>query len=160
MTINIIAVGKIKDTNLKNIIDEYIKRLSSYTKINIIEVEDISNNDNKPSLALIEKLKDLEGENILKRIPSKSYIINLDLNQKQLTSEEFAGFLQKTIDIHSNNIYFIIGGSYGLSNSVKQKANTSITLSKMTFTHQMTRLILLEQIYRAFKINKGETYHK
>ena len=95
MTINIIAVGKIKDTNLKNIIDEYIKRLSSYAKINIIEVEDISNNDNKPSLALIEKLKDLEGENILKRIPSKSYIINLDLNQKQLTSEEFAGFLQK-----------------------------------------------------------------
>ena len=68
--------------------------------------------------------------------------------------------MQKTIDIYSNNIYFIIGGSYGLSNSVKQKANTSITLSKMTFTHQMTRLILLEQIYRAFKINKGETYHK
>lgn len=160
MTINIIAVGKIKDNNLKNLIDEYIKRLSTYCKINIIEVDDQSNNDNKSSSILIEKLKDIEGENILKKIPSKSFVINLDLNQKQLTSEEFAGFLQKTIDIYSNNIYFVIGGSYGLSNSVKQKANTSITLSKMTFTHQMTRLILLEQIYRGFKINKGETYHK
>lgn len=160
MTINIIAVGKIKDNNLKNLIDEYIKRLSAYCKINIIEVDDQSNNDNKPSSILIEKLKDIEGENILKKIPSKSFVINLDLNQKQLTSEEFAGFLQKNIDIYSNNIYFVIGGSYGLSNSVKQKANTSITLSKMTFTHQMTRLILLEQIYRGFKINKGETYHK
>lgn len=160
MTINIIAVGKIKDNNLKNLIDEYIKRLSTYCKINIIEVDDQSNNDNKPSSILIEKLKDIEGENILRKIPSKSFVINLDLNQKQLTSEEFAGFLQKTIDFYSNNIYFVIGGSYGLSNSVKQKANTSITLSKMTFTHQMTRLILLEQIYRGFKINKGETYHK
>ena len=97
---------------------------------------------------------------ILSHLPSNSYVINLDLNKKEYDSIEFASFLQKRIDTYSNHLVFVIGGSYGLSEKVKNNAKESISISKMTFTHQMTRLLLLEQIYRAFKINNNETYHK
>ena len=159
MQITLVTVGKIKERYLKEAINEYIKRLSPYSKINIIEVMDEPIVDN-PSKKEIEKAIDKEGEKILSHLPSKSYVINLDLNKKEYDSIEFASFLQKRIDTYSNHLVFVIGGSYGLSEKVKNNAKESISISKMTFTHQMTRLLLLEQIYRAFKINNNETYHK
>ena len=159
MQITLVTVGKIKERYLKEAINEYIKRLSPYSKINIIEVMDEPIVDN-PSKKEIEKAIDKEGENILSHLPNNSYVINLDLNKKEYDSIEFASFLQKRIDTYSNHLVFVIGGSYGLSEKVKNNAKESISISKMTFTHQMTRLLLLEQIYRAFKINNNETYHK
>ena len=160
MRINIICVGKIKDKNLSNIIDEFIKRLSNYCQISIKEVEDESLNDNKANINLINKVKEIEGIKLLKLLPEKAYVIILDLVKNQPTSIEFADFLKKTIDKFSNNIYFVIGGSYGLSDTIKRRADKAIGLSNLTFTHQFTRLILLEQIYRSFKINNNEVYHK
>ena len=159
MQITLVTVGKIKEQYLKEAINEYIKRLSPYSKINIIEVMDEPIVDN-PSKKEIEKAIDKEGEKILSHLPNNSYVINLDLNKKEYDSIEFASFLQKRIDTYSNHLVFVIGGSYGLSDKVKNNAKESISISKMTFTHQMTRLLLLEQIYRAFKINNNETYHK
>ena len=159
MQITLVTVGKIKEQYLKEAINEYIKRLSPYSKINIIEVMDEPIVDN-PSKKEIEKAIDKEGEKILSHLPCNSYVINLDLNKKEYDSIEFAAFLQKRIDTYSNHLVFVIGGSYGLSDKVKNNAKESISISKMTFTHQMTRLLLLEQIYRAFKINNNETYHK
>ena len=159
MQITLVTVGKIKEQYLKEAINEYIKRLSPYSKINIIEVMDEPIVDN-PSKKEIEKAIDKEGEKILSHLPNNSYVINLDLNKKEYDSIEFASFLQKRIDTYSNRLVFVIGGSYGLSEKVKNNAKESISISKMTFTHQMTRLLLLEQIYRAFKINNNETYHK
>lgn len=159
MQITLVTVGKIKERYLKEAINEYIKRLSPYSKINIIEVMDEPIVDN-PSKKEIEKAIDKEGEKILSHLPNNSYVINLDLNKKEYDSIEFASFLQKRIDTYSNHLVFVIGGSYGLSEKVKNNAKESISISKMTFTHQMTRLLLLEQIYRAFKINNNETYHK
>lgn len=159
MQITLVTVGKIKEQYLKEAINEYIKRLSPYSKINIIEVMDEPIVDN-PSKKEIEKAIDKEGEKILSHLPNNSYVINLDLNKKEYDSIEFASFLQKRIDTYSNHLVFVIGGSYGLSEKVKNNAKESISISKMTFTHQMTRLLLLEQIYRAFKINNNETYHK
>ena len=159
MQITLVTVGKIKEQYLKEAINEYIKRLSPYSKINIIEIIDKPIVDN-PSKKEIEKAIDKEGEKILSHLPNNSYVINLDLNKKEYDSIEFASFLQKRIDTYSNHLVFVIGGSYGLSDKVKNNAKESISISKMTFTHQMTRLLLLEQIYRAFKINNNETYHK
>ena len=96
----------------------------------------------------------------MKLLKPSDYLIGLDLNKKELNSEEFAAFLDKKMVLGGSNISFVIGGSYGLSDELKTRCNDSISLSKMTFLHQMTRLILLEQIYRAFKINRNETYHK
>ena len=115
-------------------------------------------NDN-PNKADIEKAKNEEGERVLKVIKS-DYLIGLDMNKQEFTSEEFAVFLNKKMVEGGSNISFVIGGSYGLSDELKRRCNATISLSKLTFLHQMTRLILLEQIYRAFKILNNETYHK
>lgn len=159
MKIKIVAVGKIKEPYLTEGINEYLKRLSAYSKIEIVEVNDSKVKDN-PNDSDILKVKNEEGERILSKIKATDYVINLDLNQKQFDSVEFAKFLESKFVEGGSSITFVIGGSYGLSDVVKQRANYAITLSKMTFTHQMTRLILLEQIYRGFKILNNETYHK
>ena len=159
MKIRIIAIGKIKESYLKIGISEYLKRISPYSQIEIVELMDESNSD-KPSISEIEIIKDKEGLKILKLIKPSDYIINLDLNKKEFTSEEFASYLDKKMEISKSYLTFVIGGSYGLSDALKKRADDSISLSKMTFLHQMTRLILLEQIYRAFKINRNEVYHK
>jgi len=159
MEINLICVGKIKEDYLKNGINEYLKRLKQYVSINIIEVNESllpSNYSNKD----IENVKINEGKNILKHVADGKTLITLDLNKKEYSSEEFADFIKNRIDNSGAKLYFAIGGSYGLSEEVKNRASYSITLSKMTFTHQMTRLIILEQLYRAFKINNHEVYHK
>ena len=158
MRIKIFCIGKIKEQYLKDGINEYIKRILPYSNVEIIEVVDSKVKDN-PNKLDIEKAKNEEGDRVLKLIKN-DYLIGLDLNKKEPTSEEFADFLHSKLVEGGSNISFVIGGSYGLSNALKERCKTSISLSKLTFLHQMTRLILLEQIYRAFKILNNETYHK
>lgn len=157
MKIRIFAVGKIKDF-YKLGVEEYLKRLQPYVKCEIIEVKDEPISDS-PHESEITKAKEIECSRVLKLLKPNDYVISLDLNQKEYTSEEFASFIDKKIQEHSV-INFVIGGSYGLSKQMKERANTSISLSKFTFLHQMSRLILLEQIYRSYKILSNETYHK
>ena len=155
--INIVCVGKIKENYLKDAISEYSKRLSKYCKLNIIEINDelIPNNLNNK---ICENIKLIEGEKIISNIKN-SYVIALDLKGKQYTSEEFSYKLE-SISIEKSSITFIIGGSLGLSENVIKKSNELICFSKMTFPHQLIRLFLLEQIFRAFKIQNNETYHR
>jgi 23S rRNA (pseudouridine1915-N3)-methyltransferase len=150
--IKIITVGSIKEKYLKDAIDEYTKRISKYTNIEIIEVKDEGLVE--PNKSLI-----LEEEKIIKHINDKDYIITLEIEGKELSSTELAEKLDK-IQLEASTITFIIGGSYGLSQSIKDKAKLHLSFSKMTFPHQLFRVLLLEQIYRAFKINNNESYHK
>ena len=158
MKIKVYCIGKIKEQYLKDGINEYLKRISPYSNIEIVEVNDSKVKDN-PNQSDIEKAKNEEGDRILKLLKN-DYLIGLDMNKQEFKSEEFAVFFNKKLVEGGSNISFVIGGSYGLSDALKNRCNTSISLSKMTFLHQMTRLILLEQIYRAFKILNNETYHK
>ena len=150
--IKIITVGKLKEKYLKDAQDEYLKRLSKYTKIELIEVEDSKIDDMKQ--ALLE-----EKNSILKHISSKDYIITLEIEGKQLTSIELADKIDKTF-ISNSDITFIIGGSYGLHDEIKAKSNFRLSFSKMTFPHQLFRILLLEQIFRSYKILNNEKYHK
>ena len=149
--IKIITVGKIKEKYLTDAINEYLKRLNKYTKINLIEVPD-ENFD-------ITKTLETEKKSILKYVSEKDYIITMEIEGKELSSIEFARKIDE-IQINNSNICFIIGGSYGLSDEIKKMSNFKLSFSKMTFPHQLFRLILLEQIYRAYKINNNESYHK
>ena len=151
--IKVVCVGKIKDAYLETGIKEYLKRLSSYAKVEIIEVKD-EKIDNE------EKVKDIEGKRIIEKLSKDYYTILLDLHGKKYTSEGFAKFTQDLIDRGTGNFCFVIAGSLGYSSEVLKYANFRLSLSEMTFTHQMTRLLLLEQIYRVFKINNNEIYHK
>ena len=158
VNIKLIAVGKIKEDYLKNEINEYLKRLSRYAKISVIEVDDekIMNNS---SLKEDEKVKENEGIRLLKQIKEKDFVLLIDLHGQELDSLEFSDkFLQFTNT--NSNIDIVIAGSLGFSQEVIKRVNYRLCLSKMTFTHQMTRAIILEQIYRAFKIINNETYHK
>ena len=159
MKIKIYAIGHLKEAYLKQGINEYLERLKPYTQIDIVEVDDESI-VNSPSLKEIETAKNKEGQRVIKLLKNNEYLIGLDLVDKQLTSEEFANYLNDKFVLGGSNISFVIGGSYGLSQELKNRCNDRLCLSKMTFLHQMTRLILLEQIYRAFKINHHEVYHK
>ncbi len=159
MKIKIYAIGHLKEAYLKQGINEYLERLKPYTQVEIIEVNDESIVQN-PSLKEIEIAKDKEGQKILKLLKNDEYVIGLDLVKKQPTSPEFAKYLEDKFVLGGSNISFVIGGSYGLSEELKKRCQDRIGLSNMTFLHQMTRLILLEQIYRAFKINRNEVYHK
>ena len=158
MKIKIYAIGKIKDF-YKLGVDEYVKRLSSYCKVEIIELKDESISDN-PCDKEIKKVIELEGKRVLTLLKDNEYLISLDLNQKEMGSVEFSKYLSQKLESNGASVSFVIGGSYGLSDELKNRANSSITLSKMTFPHQLARLVLLEQIYRAFKILNNETYHK
>ena len=144
--IKILCVGKIKAEYLKNLIDDYQKRISKYHKIEIIEVKD-------------EASLELEKEHLEKYISPKDYIITLEIEGKMLTSEEFATKIENTF-INYPNITFVIGSSLGIANEIKEKSNYAMSFSKLTFPHGLFRGMLLEQIYRAFKIINHETYHK
>ena len=150
--IKIICVGKIKEKYLKDAIAEYSKRISKYTKLEIIEVSD---RDKLP----IKDILDKEGNDILKHINDKDYVVTLEITGNNLSSIELAKKIDTIFNKYSN-IVFIIGGSYGLSNNIKQRCNYALSFSKLTFPHQLFRVMLLEQIYRAYKINNNETYHK
>ena len=159
MKIKIYAIGHLKEAYLKQGINEYLERLKPYTQVEIVEVNDESIIAN-PSPKEIEIAKDKEGQRVIKLLKDNEYLIGLDLVKKQPNSEEFAKYLEDKFVLGGSNISFVIGGSYGLSDELKKRCQDRIGLSNMTFLHQMTRLILLEQIYRAFKINKNEVYHK
>ena len=159
MKIKIYAIGHLKEAYLKQGISEYLGRLKPYTQIEIVEVNDESIIAN-PSPKEIEIAKDKEGQRVIKLLKDNEYLIGLDLVKKQPNSEEFAKYLEDKFVLGGSNISFVIGGSYGLSDELKKRCQDRIALSNMTFLHQMTRLILLEQIYRAFKINRNEVYHK
>ena len=159
MRISVVSVGKIKEKYLKMAIDEYAKRLSKYCKLDFIEVNDEKTPDNA-SDAVNEKIKDIEGERILNNIKKDSYVCALAIEGKQLTSEELADKMDKLAVTGNSNITFVIGGSLGLSKAVLDRADFKLSFSKMTFPHQLMKVILLEQIYRSYRINKNEPYHK
>ena len=150
--IKIICVGKIKEKYLSSAIDEYSKRLSKYTKLEIIEVKDYD-------LGNKELVLKREADEIIKYLNNKDYIITLDIDGTMIDSKELACKIDDIYN-HYSNITFIIGGSYGLDDNIKNKSNYALSFSKLTFPHQLFRVILLEQIYRSFKINNNETYHK
>ena len=150
--IKIICVGKIKEKYLDSAIDEYLKRLSKYTKMEIIEVPDV---DDKNKDIILKK----ESVLISKHIDSKDYVITMEIDGKQLDSIELARLIDNTFISHSN-ITFVIGGSYGIYEEIKNRSNYKLSFSKLTFPHQLFRVILLEQIYRAYKIINNESYHK
>ena len=158
LTINVICIGKIKEQYLKDAITEYSKRLSRYCKLNIVELPDEKIPD-KINTNLANEIKLKECTNIINHTKKDSYIIALDLNGKQFTSEEFSKKIED-ISMENSSITFIIGGSLGLNEEVLNMCNQKISFSKMTFPHQLFRVFLLEQIFRAFKISNGETYHR
>ncbi|EQB85799.1 23S rRNA (pseudouridine1915-N3)-methyltransferase [Clostridium punense] len=159
MNITVISVGKLKEKYLKEAIDEYAKRLQRYCKISIIELQDEKTPDNASEKEELQ-IKNKEGEAILKSIKDNSFVIALDLKGKMLTSEEFSAYIQDLGVSGKSDLVFVIGGSLGLSQEVLNRANYKLCFSKMTFPHQLFRVMLLEQIYRGFRIMKGEPYHK
>lgn len=147
--IKIICVGKIKESYYKDALEEYLKRLKKYVKLELIELPDYNYD--------ITKTTTEEGKKILDKISDKDFVITMEIEGKQLDSLEFSKLIDDNI---SNNMVFVIGGSYGLSNEVKKRANVSLSFSRLTFPHQLFRIILLEQIYRAYRIINNESYHK
>lgn len=156
--INIICVGKIKETFFRDAIQEYSKRLSRFCSLSITEIADEKIPD-KTNEKIENDIKEKEGNNILSHIKKDSYVIALDLKGKEFDSIAFSKEISN-ISISSSNITFIIGGSLGISNKVLSACNEKICFSKLTFPHQLIRIFLLEQLYRAFKISNNETYHK
>ena len=158
LTINIICVGKLKEKFFKDAVSEYSKRLSKFCKLNILELSDekIPNNANE---TIFNEIKNKECKNIISHIRKDSYTICLDLKGKEYTSEQFSSKLDN-LSMHTSSITFIIGGSLGLTDELLSISNEKICFSKMTFPHQLIRVFLLEQIFRAFKISNGETYHR
>lgn len=159
MKITIIAVGKLKEKYLKQGIEEYSKRLSSYAKLEIIEVADEKAPENLSKAEMVA-VKEKEGERILTHISPDAYVITLEIGGKMLDSPGLAKKIDELAIYGKSHLVFIIGGSLGLGNNVLKRSNYALSFSKLTFPHQLMRLMLLEQIYRAFKINRGEPYHK
>lgn len=159
MNINIIAVGRIKEKHMKEAINEFSKRLSRYIKLNIIELAD-EKAPEKLSKKEKDKVMEKEGKKIISKVPKNSFVFTLEIEGKELSSEFFSKKLEDLMVGGRSNVSFIIGGSLGLSEEVKAISDFKLSFSKMTFPHQLMRLILLEQVYRSFKIMKGETYHK
>lgn len=159
MNITLISVGKLKEKYLKDAIDEYSKRLSRYCKLEIIELPDEKTPDNASEKEELQ-IKEKEGDIILSKVKENAYVIAMDLKGKNITSEEFSDFIGNLGVTGNPNITFIIGGSLGLSQKVISRANYKLCFSKMTFPHQLFRVMLLEQVYRAFRIMKNEPYHK
>ncbi|UEX90132.1 23S rRNA (pseudouridine(1915)-N(3))-methyltransferase RlmH [Staphylococcus ratti] len=159
MKLTIIAVGKLKEKYWKQAIAEYTKRLSAYTKVQIIEVPDEKAPETM-SEKEIEQVKAKEGQRILAKVKPQSTVITLEIQGKMLSSEALAKELDQCMTQGASDFTFIIGGSNGLHQDVMNRSNFALSFSKMTFPHQMMRVVLLEQVYRAFKINRGEAYHK
>ncbi len=159
MNINILTVGKIKEKFYREAIDEYSKRLSKYCSLKIIEVADEKTIENS-SETEINLIKDKEGDRLLKHIGERDFCIALAIGGKSYDSVEFAKYIDNLGLQGTSTIDFVIGGSLGLSDKVLARANAAISFSKMTFPHQLMRVILLEQIYRAYRIIKNEPYHK
>ena len=158
MKVTLICVGKVKEKFYRDAIKEYEKRLGAYIKLNTIEISDEKvkvENDSEIALA-IEK----EGNNILSKIKDNQYVITLEILGKNLSSEEFASKIDNLMLTGKSDVTLVIGGSYGLSDSVKKRSDFALSFSRMTFPHQMMRVVLLEQVYRAYRIITGASYHK
>lgn len=159
MNIAIVTVGKLKEKYLKQGIEEYTKRLTSYAKMQLIEVADEKAPENL-SEADMEIVKKKEADRILAKIAPDAHVIALAIDGKMKTSEEFAASIESLMTYGKSKIVFVIGGSLGLHSSVLQRSEEKLSFSKMTFPHQLMKLVLVEQVYRAFRIIKGEPYHK
>ncbi len=159
MKITLITVGKIKEKYLKDAIAEYTKRLSKYCKLEIIEVPDEKTPD-QASEAVEDGIRKKEGEKILRYLKDDMYVITLEIAGKMLTSEELAEKIEKLSIQGKSSIAFVIGGSIGLGQEVLKRSDYALSFSKMTFPHQLMRVILLEQVYRSYRIINGEPYHK
>ena len=159
ITITVVCVGKIKEKYFTDAISEYQKRLSRYCKLELLEVPDEATPDN-PSMREKALVLEKEGERILKKIPDTAHVTALCIEGKQLSSEQLADNLSLLASSGVSHRVFVIGGSMGLSDAVKQRADMKLSFSPMTFPHQLMRVILFEQIYRAFTINHGGKYHK
>ncbi len=159
MTITLLTVGKIKEQYLKEGIAEYCKRLQPYDKLQIIEVVDEAVAENA-SAAQIEQAKEKEGERLLKRMPANAVLLALDLNGEQISSPGLANCIAQYQLTGKSHLAFVIGGSFGLAPMVLAKADKKIAFGLCTYPHQLMRLIFLEQLYRAYKINRKESYHK
>lgn len=157
--IRIIALSKLKEKYLRDAVDEYLKRLSAYAKTEVIELEPFKLPDS-PSLSEIQKALSAEAEIIKKKIPENSFVTAMCIEGKQLSSEKLSKTLTGKIDCGVGNLVFIIGSSYGLSEEIKALADLKLSFSEMTFPHQLFRVMLLEQIYRSFKISERSKYHK
>ncbi len=158
MRITIVCAGKIKEKYLSDGIDEFLKRLKPFAQLEIREIHEEKMKDS-PSPAEKEQILKHEGERLLSRIPENSWLYVLDVHGKELSSEELANEINELGLMGKSSITFLIGGPFGLSEDVRKAADKCISFSQLTFTHQMVRLLLVEQIYRAFKINRGEKYH-
>lgn len=158
LNIHIVCIGKVKESYLRDAINEYSKRLSKYCKLTILELPDEKIPD-KLNENLANEIKEKESNAILNHIKKDSYIICLDLTGKEFSSEDFSKNLEN-LSLQTSHITFVIGGSLGLSSEILKKAHQKICFSKMTFPHQLIRVFLLEQIFRGFKISNGETYHR
>jgi 23S rRNA (pseudouridine1915-N3)-methyltransferase len=159
MKITVISVGKIKEKYFTGAINEYAKRLSKYCKLEQIEVSDEKAPENLSEKEMIQ-VKDKEGIRILSKINDQAYVIALAIEGKQLTSEGLSDHIEKLGVSGKSHIVFVIGGSLGLSEDVLKRANYKLSFSKMTFPHQLMKVVLLEQVYRAYRIARGEPYHK
>ncbi len=159
MNITIVSVGKLKEKYLKMGIDEYVKRLGGYAKIDLIEVAD-EKAPEQLSDAEMEIVKKKEGERILAKISTDTYVIALAINGKMKTSEQMAADLESLMTYGKSKIVFVIGGSLGLHEDVLKRADEQQSFGKMTLPHQLMKLVLVEQVYRSFRIMKGEPYHK
>lgn len=158
LNINIICVGKLKEHYFKDAVDEYSKRLTKYCKLEIIEVPD-EKLPNKVNSSVINEIKNKECLKIKSKIKKDSYIISLDLNGKKLSSIQFSKKIENISLNYNSSITFIIGGTLGLTDDILNSSNEKLCFSNMTFPHQLIRIFLLEQLFRAFKISKCETYH-
>jgi 23S rRNA (pseudouridine1915-N3)-methyltransferase len=159
VNISIISIGKLKEKYLKQGIAEYLKRLSAYAKVEVIELPDEKAPENLSEAEMLI-VKEKEGIRILDKISDDTHVIALAIEGKQKSSEEFAVSLDRLATYGKSKVAFVIGGSLGLSSEVMKRSNESLSFSKMTLPHQLMRLVLLEQVYRAFRINRGEPYHK
>ena len=158
MKITIVAAGKIKEKYLTAGINEFLKRLGTFANVKIVEINEEKMKDN-PSEAEKQQVLAAEGQRLLKQVPEGSYLFVLDVYGKAVSSEALSGKIQKLGLEGKSSITFLIGGAFGLSEEVRQAADFRLSFSPMTFTHQMIRLLLVEQIYRSFKIARGEKYH-
>jgi 23S rRNA (pseudouridine1915-N3)-methyltransferase len=159
MKITIVTVGKLKEKYLKQGIEEYLKRLSAYAKVDIVEVADEKAPENM-SEAEMNEVKRKEGERILSHIGQDTYVITLEIGGKMISSEQLAEKMDQLATYGKSKVAFVIGGSLGISEEVQKRGDFSLSFSKMTFPHQLMRLILVEQVYRGFRIIRGEPYHK
>lgn len=159
MQITVITVGKVKEKYFTDAAHEYIKRLSKYCKLSLVEVSDEKTPDNLSEAQMIQ-VKDKEGDRILSKLKDSDFLITLEIDGKQVTSEAFAKSLEHLALTGKSSIVFAIGGSLGLSDSVKLRSQMALSFGMMTLPHQLMKVVLLEQVYRAFRIIKGEPYHK